>query len=94
MLKLSARFGIWYYVEHGLGQIDARSDPNRAWVGAEQRSGPLVLIEQSPHCQLDHFGLVSVSQLPRRLLYQCDDVRPIDGNDLSHVIILIMIWRM
>jgi hypothetical protein len=94
MLKFSARFGIWYNIEDGLGQIDARRDPNRTWVRAEQRPAPLVLIEQPADGEIDHLGLVAARELRRRLLDQRDNVGPVDGDDLGHIIILIMIALM
>jgi hypothetical protein len=91
MLKLTARFGVWYDIEDGIDQIDTRRNPNRARVGAEQRSGPLVLIEQSPDRETDDLGLVAARELLCRPLYQGDDVGPVDGDHLSHIIIHIMI---
>lgn len=65
MLKLSACFGIWNHIEHGFGQIDARSDPNGTRVGAKQRSSPLVLIEQSANGEINDLCLVSARELFR-----------------------------
>ena len=65
--------------------IGTFANPHRPWMGSEQRALAEVLLKQAAHGKSHRFGPVAPGQLPGRFADQGQNLRPVDGDRIRHV---------
>src|SRR5580704_14697047 len=88
-IDFSTGLGVGLDIEGGRDKIDTLANAHRSWVGSEQRARPSLVVQQTPDCQSDRFGLVAARHPLGGPFDQGDDVRSIDGDDVCHTVSII-----